>query len=120
MSNDELGGDPHTQHSVYEPVAIAIKNFQIIGVRLFLDEFPEQKRTRLKEATGHNDEHSDGHHSLTPILNEGLAKIMTENQNSEPQILMPQVQILGSCGKQSIKVKLKQNDALPGPKVRIS
>ena len=115
MSHDDISGDPSSPHSVYEPVAIAVKNFQIYGMKLYMDEFPYEKRTKLRESEERDSLDDEGHqfHSQMSIgYGEKLGGIQKDVQN-----LMPQVQILGSHGKQSIKIKIKQNDALPGPKV---
>ena len=113
LSHEELCGDPDSAKIVYEPVAVAIKNFQIIGLRLYMDEFPYEKRTRLRETEDHQDVDYEGHdlhsHQDYPAIR-GF-------QTGEIASLMPQVQILGTHGKQSVRIKIKHNDTLPGPKV---
>ena len=109
LSHEELGQDNIPQHSVYEPVAIAIKNFQMVGLSVMLDEFPKDKRTRIREAD------DDSLRSLDDEYKLNLKEI--ENKVED---LLPRLKILSSTGKQNVKVKLKQNDALPGPKVVIS
>lgn len=122
LSNEDVGGDAHVQHSVYEPVAIAIKNFQIKGLFLYMDEFPRHKRTKLREASTIDDDmflsapcelESPG--IFDPDASSRLSDVPGRVAFAD---LLPSVKILGlSSGKQNIKVKLKQNDALPGPKV---
>ena len=68
-----------------------------------MDEFPKHHRTRLREALTEEE----------ISQNEGL---MRGRSNSNPDLL-PRVKFLSSSGKQTIKMKFKQNDALPGPKV---
>ena len=106
LSHEEMGQDNIPQHSVYEPVAIAIKNFQMMGLSVMLDEFPKDKRTRIREAD------DDNLHSLDDEYKFNLKEI--ENNVED---LLPRLKLLSSTGKQNVKVKLKQNDALPGPKV---
>ena len=74
-----------------------------------LDEFPKDKRTRIREAD------DDSLRSLDDEYKLNLKEI--ENKVED---LLPRLKILSSTGKQNVKVKLKQNDALPGPKVVIS
>ena len=113
MSYDEICGDPDSSKVVYEPVAIAIKNFQIHGIRLYMDEFPYERRTRLREADAQLDTDYESHdlysHQQFPSIKGG--------QTRETTSFMPQAQILGSHGKQSVRIKIKHNDSLPGPKV---
>ena len=101
-----MGQDNIPQHSVYEPVAIAIKNFQMVGLSVMLDEFPKDKRTRIREADDDN----------LPSINDEYRFSLKEIENNAEDLL-PRLKILSSTGKQNVKVKLKQNDALPGPKV---
>lgn len=114
LSHEEIGKENTPQHSVYEPVAIAIKNFQMYGVNMYIEEFPRHKRTRLRDLYGSDEDLSEsplGHHS------EGYShlqhKVLSEDEASN---LLPKVKFLSSCGKQNIKIKLKQNEAIPGPK----
>ncbi len=115
LSYEEICGESNVPHSVYEPVAIAIKNFQIIGIRLYLDEFPYEKRTKLKESEERSSYEEDSY--LNSTTGDGLGRLLVDSQMRDGPNLMPQVQILGSHGKQSIKLKFKQNDSLAGPKV---
>ena len=104
-----MGNEKTPQHSVYEPVAVAIKNFQIVGVNMFIDEFPKHKRTRMR--TAYSDEDLSG--SPDEYSFYGYRQSPDENIPN----LLKRVKFLSSCGKQNIKLKLKQNDAIPGHKV---
>lgn len=112
LSHDEFCNDSESSKFVYEPVAIAIKNFKIFGLKLYMDEFPSEKRTRLRETDGQYNtefEQEDQYVSLDNAVGSDMDR--------ETAHLMQQVQILGSHGKQTIKIKIKHNDTLPGPKV---
>ncbi|XP_065067241.1 autophagy-related protein 2 homolog B-like [Rhopilema esculentum] len=113
LSHDEINEELSPDHAVYEPVAIAIKSFQIYGLKLYMDEFPFEKRTRLREADEREGQEYDEHLHL----GEELARMPGHNNQKDNLNLMPQVQILASHGKQSVRVKIKHNDTLPGPKV---
>lgn len=112
LSHDEFFNENDSSKFVYEPVAIAIKNFQIYGLKLFMDEFPHERRTRLREA-------EEQHFVNQNTSNTGLKfeNVSEGGLNRETSSFVQQIQILGSHGKQSIKVKVKHNATLPGPKV---
>ena len=78
-----------------------------------MDEFPYERRTRLKETDAQLDaeyENDDLHsHQQFPSI-KGW-------ETRETTSFMPQAQILGSHGKQCVRIKIKYNDSLPGPKV---
>ena len=80
-----------------------------------MDEFPFEKRTRLREADEREGQEYDEHLHL----GEELARMPGHNNQKDNLSLMPQVQILASHGKQSVRVKIKHNDTLPGPKVQL-
>eukprot|EP00794_Sanderia_malayensis_P020264 gene20264-22250_t len=117
LSYEEICGESNLPHNVYEPVAVAIKNFQIIGIRLYLDEFLFEKRTKLKETTDERNSYDDDDAYLNAT--DGLGRLLVDNHTRDGSNLMSQVQILGSHGKQSIKLKFKQNDSLAGPKIDV-
>lgn len=106
-----MGNENSPQHSVYEPVAVAIKNFQIVGVNMFIDEFSKQKRTRLRNA------YSDDDLSGSPDPDDYSFYGYKHSPDENIPNLLPKSKFLSSCGKQNIKLKLKQNDAIPGHKV---
>lgn len=122
LSHEEIGQENAPQHSVYEPVAVAIKNFQMKGINLFIDEFPKHKRTRLREVL--SDENLDECRiDQFSHVGEDFYKYSTkqrkESEKDDMPGLLQKVKILSSYGKQNVKVKLKQSEALPGPKVDI-
>ena len=127
LSGEDVSVENGSHHSVYEPVAIAAKNFQVIGISLFVDEFPENKRTILREAKSeytnsrsNSVTHGSPSDSLTPI-SEGLSRILERTSIDGDNLpeLLPQTKVLACNGKQNIKIKLKQNEMLPGPKIDI-
>lgn len=123
LSHEEIGQENAPQHSVYEPVAVAIKNFQMKGINLFIDEFPKHKRTRLREVL--SDENLDECRiDQFSHVGEDFYKYSTkqrkESEKDDMPGLLQKVKILSSYGKQNVKVKLKQSEALPGPKVKIT
>ena len=116
LSHEEVGKENTPKHSVYEPVAVAIKNFQMIGINLFVEEFPKNERTRLRDVF--SDEDFSGS-PMTPV-SEGLMQFQRKISEDEGiHDLLPKVKFLSSCGKQNVKIRLKQNEAIHGPKVCI-
>lgn len=122
LSHEEVGKENTPKHSVYEPVAVAIKNFQMIGINLFIEEFPKNKRTRIRDI------YSDEDLTSMPLATPGrvddddgmsrLQRSFSEDDKETPG-LTPKVKFLSSCGKQNVKIRLKQNESIPGPKVSI-
>lgn len=91
------------------------------NINIFIEEFLKENRTRLREACSDEDLYSESPLSSN-FINEGLTaynlqKPHSHENNKEPTDLLPKVKIVGSCGKQNMKIRLKQNDAIPGPKV---
>ena len=78
-----------------------------------MDEFPYEKRTRLRETDEHHGVEFEDHETHSQQNYSSIEGC----QNKEGSSLMSQMQILGSHGKQSVKIKIKHNDSLPGPKV---
>ena len=76
---------------------------------MFIDEFPKQKRTRMRNT--YSDEDLSG--SPDDYSFYGFRHSPDENIPN----LLKRVKFLSSCGKQNIKLRLKQNDAIPGHKV---
>lgn len=123
----ELGErDSHYKaKSVYEPAACACKNLKIFGVSIHLDEFPEESRT-MPQASDlpQSPPPSPGSGSCSPPLHhphsplEGLS-LSAEQFPTRPLSgsLLPQIKIATFAGHSEIKLKLKQNVAVPGPKV---
>ena len=111
--------------SVYEPAACACKNLKIFGVSVHFDEFPEESRT-MPQAPDYPESPppSPRSGSCSPPLHhphstlEGLS-LSAEQFHSSPLSgsLLPQIKIATFAGHSEIKLKLKQNVAVPGPKV---
>lgn len=123
----ELGErDSHYKaKSVYEPAACACKNLKIFGVSIHLDEFPEESRTMPQVSDlPQSPPPSPGSGSCSPPLHhphgplEGLS-LSAEQFPTRPLSgsLLPQIKIATFAGHSEIKLKLKQNVAVPGPKV---
>lgn len=123
----ELGErDSHYKaKSVYEPAACACKNLKIFGVSVHLDEFPEESRTMPQApdfpqspppSPGSDSCSPPLHHSHSPL--EGLS-LSAEQLPTHPLSgsLLPPIKIATFAGHSEIKLKLKQNVAVPGPKV---
>ena len=68
LSHEEVGSESMPANTVYEPVAIAIKNFQMVGVTLHLEEFLREHRTRLREACSTEEMNAE---SPFALINEG-------------------------------------------------
>ena len=123
----ELGErDSHYKaKSVYEPAACACKNLKIFGVSIHLEEFPEESRT-IPQAPDFppSPPPSPGSDSCSPPLHhphgplEGLS-LSAEQFPSHPLLgsLLPAIKVVTFSGHSEIKLKLKQNVAVPGPKV---
>ncbi|XP_020613758.1 autophagy-related protein 2 homolog A-like [Orbicella faveolata] len=125
----ELGErDSHYKaKSVYEPAACACKNLKIFGVSVHLDEFPEESRTMPQApdfpqspppSPGSDSCSPPLHHSHSPL--EGLS-LSAEQLPTHPLSgsLLPPIKIATFAGHSEIKLKLKQNVAVPGPKVDV-
>ena len=105
--------------SVYEPAAFACKNLKIVGVTCYLEEFPEHDRTA---GHAHSPQLSPVSSTCSPAQSShGLDRICSENfadKAYEPDLLLPSIKIATFAGQSEIKLKVKQNMAVPGPKVK--
>lgn len=123
LSTELAERDSHYKaKSVYEPAACACKNLKIFGISVHLDEFPEESRT-VPQVPDYP-ESPLGSGSCSPPLHlphntlEGLS--LSAEQFHTPPLsgsLLPQIKIATFAGHSEIKLKLKQNVAVPGPKV---
>ena len=113
--------------SVYEPAACACKNLKIFGVSVHLDEFPEESRTVSQVPDfSHSPPPSLISGSCSPLLHNPsnpLGRLsLSADQISKPSLsgsLLPQIKIVTFAGHSEIKLKLKQNVTVPGPKVSV-
>lgn len=113
--------------SVYEPAACACKNLKIFGVSVHLDEFPEESRTVSQVPDfSHSPPPSLISGSCSPLLHNPsnpLGRLsLSADQISKPSLsgsLLPQIKIVTFAGHSEIKLKLKQNVTVPGPKVDV-
>ena len=110
--------------SVYEPAACACKNLKIFGVSVHLDEFPEQSRTVPQSSDSpHSPPPSPEGGSRSPPLPHSTFDARSFSDEyfttpSTPGNLLPPIKIATFAGQSEIKLKLKQNIAVPGPKVK--
>ncbi|CAH1792670.1 unnamed protein product [Owenia fusiformis] len=141
MVNDD--GTPVDQmsnpqpRSIYEPAAIAHKNFHLMGVTIFSDEFPKENRTFSRQGSSSPSQYE------APKgfdADEGLSPVQFHDPHSQNQQQFPHphetghapysaghqlpthstpIRIATCAGKQELKLKVKQNEALAGPKLEV-
>lgn len=126
MSTELAERDTHYKaRSVYEPAACACKKLKIFGVSVHLDEFPEESRTvPLIQDSPESLPPSPGSGSCSLPLHRlhntlGGSSLSAEEffTPSHSASLLPQIKVATFAGQSEVKLKLKQNVALPGPKV---
>lgn len=128
LSTELAERDSHYKaKSVYEPAACACKNLKIFGVSVHLDEFPEESRTIPQVPDyPYSPPPSPGSGSSSPPLHyphsslEGVS-MSAEQFRSPPLsgVLLPPIKVATFAGHSEIKLKLKQNSAVPGPRVSL-
>lgn len=128
LSTELAERDSHYKaKSVYEPAACACKNLKIFGVSVHLDEFPEESRTIPQVPDySYSPPPSPGSGSSSPPLHyphsslEGVS-MSAEQFRSPPLsgVLLPPIKVATFAGHSEIKLKLKQNSAVPGPRVSL-
>ncbi|XP_029191275.2 LOW QUALITY PROTEIN: autophagy-related protein 2 homolog A-like [Acropora millepora] len=113
--------------AVYEPAACACKKLKIFGLSVHLDEFPEDSRTMplnrdypdsLPPSPGSGSCSLPPHH-LHNTLEGGSLSAEEFFTSSHSANLLPQIKVATFAGQSEVKLKLKQNVALPGPKVDV-
>ncbi|KAL5009376.1 hypothetical protein ScPMuIL_014957 [Solemya velum] len=105
--------DSPTRANTWEPAAIAHKNVQIDGVEIFADEFPRSTRSQSSEDMDQSQQIFQSVLHSPP-----LSPDITDEPESSTSVSSPDpVQIAIVMGQQNIRLKLKQNDSLAGPKV---
>ena len=127
MSTELAERDIHYKaKSVYEPAACACKKLKIFGLSVHLDEFPEDSRTMplnrdypdsLPPSPGSGSCSLPPHH-LHNTLEGGSLSAEEFFTSSHSANLLPQIKVATFAGQSEVKLKLKQNVALPGPKVQ--
>ena len=110
----------------FTPAAIAHKNLQMMGVTIHCEEFPEEQRLssstspesdRYEKDGGNTFEAMASSPEMPPQHHEVGPKVSTKTLTDERQELLESC-IIGECtGKQEIKLKIKQNEQISGPKV---
>lgn len=128
LSTELAERDSHYKaKSVYEPAACACKKLKIFGVSVHLDEFPEQSRTVPHfPDCGESPPPSPSSGSCSPPLHQPHSTLEGVSLSAErfdsPSLsgnLLPQIKVATFAGHSEIKIKLKQNVAVPGPKVDV-
>ena len=128
LSTELAERDSHYKaKSVYEPAACACKKLKIFGVSVHLDEFPEQSRTVPHfPDCGESPPPSPSSGSCSPPLHQPHSTLEGVSLSAErfdsPSLsgnLLPQIKVATFAGHSEIKIKLKQNVAVPGPKVSL-
>lgn len=126
LSTELAERDSHYKaKSVYEPAACACKKLKIFGISVHLDEFPEESRT-IPQAPEYHDSLPPSPGSCSPPLHhphstfDGLS--LSPEQCHTPPLsgsLLPQIKVATVAGHSEIKLKLKQNLHVPGPKMDV-
>ncbi|XP_064622147.1 autophagy-related protein 2 homolog B-like isoform X2 [Lineus longissimus] len=111
--------------SIYEPAAVQNKNFRVMGVTFYCDQFPESNRTFSRSTST-----STSFDSSSPLSPKTSQPILTQPNigSAQPTAGMSQssttlsetIKIAELAGQQEIKIKLKQSEALPGPKLEVN
>ena len=112
----------------FEPVAISHKNFQMMGVTVHCEEFPEDQRHGARGTSFECDPRggmSDAFPSLAhspemPPQHNMIDRGMSQQDCGGGQAGWDLLDtcIIGECaGKQEVKVKVKQHEHVAGPKV---
>ena len=124
----DLGSSVDKEHlQNFTPAAIAHKNLQMMGVTIHCEEFPEEQRLSSSSTSPEEDrwgkeganafdamasspDMPPQHHEVGPKRSRKLSA-------REKQELLESC-VIGECtGKQEIKLKIKQNEQISGPKV---
>ncbi|XP_071797968.1 autophagy-related protein 2 homolog A-like isoform X2 [Asterias amurensis] len=114
----------------FEPVAISHKNFQMMGVTVHCEEFPEDQRHGARGTSFECDPRggmSDAFPSLAhspemPPQHNMIDRGMSQEECGGGQAGWDLLDtcIIGECaGKQEVKVKVKQHEHVAGPKAEV-
>ncbi|XP_013385934.1 autophagy-related protein 2 homolog B-like [Lingula anatina] len=117
--------DDPMQHDVYKPAAIAHKNFHITGMTFFCDEFAKTfSRSNSMDSQPYSFQSADTELNLS-----STSSIITRQPQRAPinTLLGPHekaptsepLQIAACQGKQNVKIRIKQNDSIPGPRFEL-
>ncbi|XP_077866099.1 autophagy-related protein 2 homolog B-like [Saccoglossus kowalevskii] len=127
-ASDPGSGSDQEVPQKYEPVAFALKKFHLMGVSLFCDEFPENYRTLSRQSSCESDSPIAMHTgNFSPPLSPPMPPQHSEMTARQPTYdsIHRQIEhgdpikIASFAGRQEIKLKIKQNDRVTGPKVEI-
>ncbi|XP_049811820.1 autophagy-related protein 2 homolog A [Schistocerca nitens] len=142
---DEAGTDPPTPpmgdtqlqqaNKLYQVAAFTTKKFYLEGVSLYTDEFPSQARTFsrsvMSSSTGStpeskNSDYNFGTAPVTPSSSSPVSPLQTippavaaddHTQHRNLSVEPDPVLFAKLAGRQELRVKLKQAEGVPGPKV---
>ncbi|XP_032229224.2 autophagy-related protein 2 homolog B isoform X2 [Nematostella vectensis] len=120
------GDNQYKPKSVYEPAAFAYKNLKIYGISAYLDEFHETART-VPSTIGHRSPDSPppspNSGASSPPISLGsmgnLANELYDKSKLSQTSLLPAIQIANFAGNQEVKLRVKQNSAIPGTKIDV-
>ncbi|XP_071962999.1 autophagy-related protein 2 homolog A-like isoform X2 [Antedon mediterranea] len=112
----------------FEPAAVAVKNLQMFGLAVHCEEFSEEIREpswRTNESVQPpTPDSSPPFKSLAtsppmPPQHQQIHRGITVKQPKRAKLMLESA-LIGSCtGKQELKIKIKQNEALSGPKAEV-
>ena len=106
--------------SVYERAAFACKNLKIFGVSVHLNEFHDKTKPVGTESPPPSPDSNTSSPPISPSYYGLSSHKLTADQYATPPRqtnLLPSVMIACCAGNQELKLKIKQNLAVPGPKV---
>uniref|UniRef100_A0A8C4Q9H4 Autophagy related 2B n=1 Tax=Eptatretus burgeri TaxID=7764 RepID=A0A8C4Q9H4_EPTBU len=115
-ANEPAAGSDYeaTPVNVHQPAAFAHKVLQVTGLSFFFDEFPDDE---IYPRTTDQDAEPKLSPSWSPrLISEPHPQF---SRTSGATVTSDPIQIGNCAGRVEVKVHLKQNDALPGPKLDV-
>ena len=116
--------------NIYEPAAKAHKNFHLMGVTVFTDQFSESDKAMSSRSTSFYST-SQGSPRTIESISPPLSPIEDQTQHplqsnidspksSRVPVIQSEPVKMAICqGKQELKLKIKQREELPGPKLEV-
>ncbi|XP_033110504.1 autophagy-related protein 2 homolog A-like [Anneissia japonica] len=107
----------------FEPAAVAVKNLQMFGLTVHCEEFSEERR-ESSESTSEPLQSPQPFESLAysppmPPQHQQMERGISAKPPTQDKPMLESA-VIGSCtGKQELKIKIKQNEALSGPKAEV-
>ncbi|XP_062621343.1 autophagy-related protein 2 homolog B-like, partial [Saccostrea cucullata] len=116
LAKEEGSPVDDASRTTWEPAAVAHKNILIDGIQILCDEFsrPTQQNYDRMDSTGSSPQTFMSTTSSPPCSHDN-------QQGTSPvtEVFSDPVQIAGFTGRSSLKVKIKQEEGVQGPKVEI-